>query len=152
MTKNHPFKIVVAGEDFGAVLRAQALTTQLAAGLKPEFEISNEVWKFESLDNLQMGKEAADGAAKADMVIIAGDGAAEPPTHIKSWIESWLPRKRKGLTALFALLDHEDNAPHESSPLYAYLRRTARKWGMKFLTNSADGWQRNFGFPAEASA
>ena len=146
MKRNHAFKIVVAGEDFGAVLRAQALSRRLAAELKPAFAISSDAWKFEALDNSRTGEVAAKGAAKADMVIIAAGGAVEPPAHVKSWIESWLPRKRKAVTALVALCDPEDKIPNESSPLCAYLRRIARKGDMDFLTNSAHGWQHDFEF------
>ena len=112
MTRNHALKIVVAGEDFAAILLAQELSRRLAAELKPESGISSDAWKFESLGNPQVGKEAAKGAAKADIVIIAADGNVEPPAHVKSWIESWLPRKRKGVTAWVALLDHAERAPH----------------------------------------
>jgi hypothetical protein len=151
MKRNHAFKIVVAGEDFGAVLHAQEVSRQLAAELKPGVEISNDAWKFETLGNPQAGKAAAKEAAKADMVIIAAGGAAEPPAHVKSWIKSWLPQKRKGVAALVALLGHEDKTLHKSSPLCTYLRRIAGKWGMEFLTNSVDGSQHNFELPAETT-
>jgi len=153
MTKNHHvFKIVAAGEDFGAVLHAQALSRRLAAEMKPAFEVSSDAWKFEALGDPQSGEAAAKRAAQADMVIIAAGGALEPPAHVKSWIESWLPRKPNRVATLVALLGYEDKTPHRSSPLCAYLRRMTRKWGMEFLTNSADGRQHSFEFAAEALA
>jgi hypothetical protein len=144
MNPKHAFRIVVAGEDFGAVLYAQELSGRLAAELEPALEISSDAWKFEALSNPQAGKQAAHGACKADMVIIAADGAVEPPAHVKSWIESWMPRKRKRSSALVALIDHEDHTPYARSPLCAYLRRIARKGGMDFLTNSANCRQHDF--------
>ncbi len=153
MKKDHAFKIVAAGEDFAAVMLAQELSKRLAAKLKSEFEIeiSSDAWKFEALDNPQTSKVAAEKAAKADMVIIAASGAGEPPALIKRWIESWLHRKRKRVTALVALCDYEHQTPHESPPLCVYLRRIAGKWGMDFLTNSAEEWKDNFEFCAETS-
>jgi hypothetical protein len=45
------------------------------------------------------------------------------------------------VTALVALTDQEGKTPRESSPLCAYLRRIARKWGMDFFSNSAAWWK-----------
>jgi hypothetical protein len=139
--QNHAFKIVAVGEDFAAVMRAQELSKRLAADLEPEFGLSSDAWKFEALDNSQTGSEAAREAAEADMIIIAASGAFELPVQVKSWIESWLPRKRKGVTTLVALRDDEDETPYESSPLCAYLQGIAREWGLEFFSNSADWWQ-----------
>lgn len=144
MTKNQPFKIVAVGEDFAAVMLAQELSRRLAAGVKPGVEISSDAWKFEALENLQTGKQAAKGAARADMVIIAASGAEEPPAHVKGWIESWLPRKQKSPTALVALLDDEGETPFKSSALCSYLRRIACEWGMDFFSNSGEWFQQHF--------
>jgi hypothetical protein len=143
-SKKPAFRIVAVGEDFAAVMRAQERSKQLAADLEPEFGLSSDAWKFDALDNSQLGRAAAREAAGADMIIIAANGDFEPPAQVKSWFECWVPQKRKGvtaLTALIALRDHEDNTPYESSPLCAYLGRIARKWGMGFFSTSSDWWQ-----------
>ena len=139
--RNQAFKIVALGEDFVAVMHAQELTRRLAAELEPEFEISTDAWKFEMLDNMPLGREAARGVARADMIIIAASGAFEPPARVKRWLESRLPQKKTGATALIALPDHQNEALSKSSPLSAYMRRIARKWGMDFFSHPADWWK-----------
>lgn len=151
MVKKQAFKIVAAGEHFAAVMRAQELSKRLATELAPQFAISSNAWKFEALGNAKSAKAAAASAAKADMVIIAASGENEPPAVVKNWIKSWLPRKHKGTTALIALLDHEDDALHKSSPLCAYLRKAAKKTDMNFISNSAGWWQQYLESAAETT-
>jgi len=139
--QNHAFKILTVGEDFAAVMRAQELSRQLAVDLEPDFALSSDAWKFETLDNLRLGTEAAKAAAEADMIIIAASGEYELPAQVKNWFERWLPLKRKGVTALVALRDDHDQTFYENSPLCAYLRWVARKWGLDFFSNSAEWWQ-----------
>ena len=152
MTKNQAFQIAVAGEDTAAISRAQKLSRQLAAELAPELEMRSDAWKFQAFGDLQVLKDAARRAAKADMIIVAGNGAAEPPTPVKSWIESSLSQNRKGMTVVVPLCGEEGETAPAASPLHVYLQRITVKWGMDFLTRSTDGWQHNFEFSAECLA
>ena len=148
MTKNQAFQIAVAGKDTAAISRAQELSRQLAAELEPDLQLKSEAWRFEVFGDLQVLKAAAKRAAKADVIIVAGNSAIEPPAHVKSWIEQSLSQKRKGMTAVVPFCVQEDDTPHPASPLCAYLRQITVKWGMDFLTRSEDGWQHNFEFAA----
>ena len=149
MTRNKAFQIAVAGENTATLSRAQAVSNQLAVELEPELTVSSDAWRFQAFSNRQVLKEAARRAAKADVIIIAGNSAVEPPAHVKSWIESSLSQKRNGVTAVVPFCDEEEETPPAASPLCAYLRRMTARWGMDFLTKSADGWQHNFEFSAE---
>jgi len=152
MTKNQPFQIAVAGEDTAAISRAHKLSRQLAAELEPELKMRSEAWRFQAFGDLEVLKGAARRAAKADVIIVASNSAVEPPAHVKSWIESSLSQKKKGMTAVVPLCDQEDETPHPESPLCAYLRRITVRWGMDFLTKSEAGWQHNFEFSAESGS
>jgi hypothetical protein len=148
MAKMNAVKIVAAGEDFAAVLHAQALSKRLADGLKPKVTVNSAAWKFAALDDVQVGRMAAKKAAKADMVIIAASAAAELPAHVKNWIEAFLSRKRKAATALVALLQPENRGRHEPSPFHTYLQQLAEKWRVDFFSNAVY-WQ---GLPYKSTA
>jgi len=153
MTKNNQaFQIAVAGEDTAAISRAQKLSRRLAAELEPELKLRSDAWRFQAFGDYDVLKGAAKRAAKADVIIVAGNSAVEPPDQVKSWIESSLSQKKKGMTAVVPLCNQEGETPHSESPLSAYLRRITVKWGMDFLTRSADGWQHNFEFSADSLA
>jgi len=152
MTKSKAFQVAVAGEDTATLTRAQALSRRLAAELEPGLTMSSDAWRFQAFGNLQVLKEATKRAAKADVIIIAGNSAFEPPAQVKNWIESSLSQKRTGVTAVVPFCGQDDETPAPASPLCAYLRRITAQWGMDFLTKSADGWQHNFEFSAEPPA
>ena len=151
MTRKKAFQIAMAGEDTATLSRAQAMSRRLAAELEPELAMSSDAWRFQAFSNLQVLKEAARRAAKADVIIIAGNSAVEPPAHVKSWIESSLSQKRKGITAVVPFCHQQAETPPPASPLCAYLRRITARWGMDFLTKSAHGWQHNFEFLGESA-
>jgi len=149
MTRNQTFKIVVAGEDFVAVMRGQVLARRLAAELNPQFEVSTDAWKFEDLSNHKVSEAAARGIAEADIIIIAASADDELPANVKSWIENSLPQKRKGVSALVAACDCETGTPHDSCALSACLQRIAYEREMDFFMQSANGARPGFKFTAE---
>ena len=146
MTKNKAFQVTVAGTDTATISRAQKLSRQLAAELQPDLTMNSEVLRFRSFGDDQVLKESARRASKADMIIIAADSAAEPPSRVKEWIETSLSQKRKGVTSVVPYCGQEQDTAPASSPLCSYLRRVTAQWGMDFLTRSSEGWQHNFEF------
>lgn len=112
--------------------------------MEPEFEISSEAWKFETLDKLPLGREAARGVAKGDIIIIAASRAGELPSHARNWIETWLPQKKNGPTALVVLLDQESESVCKPSPFCVYLRQVAEGENMDFFCNANHWTLRDF--------
>ncbi len=128
MTNSAPFRICVAYEDFGSGLRAKAASQRLTAGLKPQFAVVSDIWKFEMLRRPQLRDLAAAAATRANLVIISANRAGGLPTHVKTWLKAWLPREQPSPPTLIAFLGLKGNGRVTSSPLADYLRqRTAEK-------------------------
>ena len=133
-------KVVIAYETFAAAVRAKEMSGRLTA----ELNSSCEVGSMESLIHLPLRQLAATGAAEADIVVIASQNPEALPIHVKDWIEDWLPRKKRGPTALVALFDEEREPPQEPSSLGIYLGLIAERGGMDFFSNADDRRLRNF--------
>lgn len=147
----YPLRAILVYEDVAAALRAQDLIHRLASELQPEFELSNEVWKFELLRHLQLKEEARAEAVEADLIIISAGKDTELPEMITSWIESWLADKVGRHTSLIALFNREEPSTAEADvkPQSAreYLRRAAEIGGMDFFCNIATPEWRQHTFP-----
>ena len=147
MDKSPPFRIVIAYEDFDAGLRAKDMLARLSSELCPEFEVTQDVWKFELLGHAPLRKQAALEASGADMILIAARAEAELPPHVKRWIEEWARQRDGRVAALVALLD-QDQAEQLSSgqppPLCAFLQQTAEAAGMDFFCKTGDWRQQDF--------
>ena len=57
------------------------------SALKPELKMRSDAWRFQAFGDHEVLKGAAKRAAKADVIIVAGNSAVEPPDYVKSWIE-----------------------------------------------------------------
>src|SRR5258708_4903893 len=117
MDEANEFNIVVAYDDFAGAVRARQLTTRLAIQVTPAMGINSDSWRFDFLGHPRLRERRAAQAAAADIVLIAADGRAELPAHVKAWLECWLRRRKAGDAALVALLDQEANPPGQPLPL-----------------------------------
>jgi len=125
-------KVVIAHETHVAAVRAREISEQLAAKLNS----SCDVWSMASLIHLPLRQLAAAAASEADIVVIAARSPETLPSHVKDWIEDWLPRKKHGPTALVALFDAESEPPQESPSPDTYLGLIAKQGGMDFFSNA----------------
>jgi hypothetical protein len=144
--RNPAFRILTAYEDIAAGIRAREMSKQLAAELKPELQISHNVWRFELLGHPQLREYASADAVEADLVIISAHGDEELPGHVKAWIGSWLNQRRKGPCALVALLDQEEIVPGILPPLCVWLRRMAEKGHMDFFCKTGNWAEQDFDY------
>jgi len=139
-------RTILVYENLAAAVRAQSLIHRLATELRPEFELFNQVWKFELLRHPQLKQEVTAEAIEADVIIISASSGTELPPLINSWIESWLPEKIGQQASLIALFDQEveaGNGAEEGPPSACeYLRRIAEAGGMDFFCNTATQVQR----------
>jgi len=140
MNEVNEFNIVVAYDDFAGAVRARQLTTRLAVQVTPVMGINSDSWRFDFLGHPRLRERAAAQAAAADIVIIAADGCAELPAHVKAWLECWLRRRKAGDAALVALLDPEATSVGQPLPLIDYLRQMTERSGLDFF-NNAGGWE-----------
>jgi len=133
---NPAFKVVIAYETGDAGLNARDRWKRLAAELRAEFD----AWNTDLLVHPQLCQRAATSASEADMIVIATHETESLPVHVKDWIESWLPQKRRAPTALVAVLRDEDKTLAHPPPVYEYLSQVAARGSLDFFCN-ADQWR-----------
>ncbi len=133
-------KIVTAYEDFAGSLRARELLDRVAFGLKGEFKITNDVWKFELLGHPQLREYAAADAADAALIIVSADGEVELPAFVNDWVASCLQHRRSVPAALVALLSREENVHSTPPPACTDLRRLAERAQVDFFC-MAGAWR-----------
>jgi hypothetical protein len=93
-------------------------------------------WSFHLLTLPAEGRDAAQKAADADVVVFAMKAGGDLPQDIKLWIENWLNRRGEREGAVVGLLARE--APHDIAPFREiYLRHIARRAGMDYLSHAA---------------
>lgn len=140
MSRSSAIKVVIAYETAAVAVRAKEMSVALAAELQSECDS----WQMDLLAHPDLCRQAAAVAAEADMIIIAAGGAGEFPSHARNWIETWLPRKKNGPTALVVLLDEEGASLCKPPPFCVYLRQVAERGNMDFFCNASHWTLRDF--------
>jgi hypothetical protein len=135
MSRCSAIKIFIAYETAAVAVRAKIMAEELAA----ELQSACDSWPMDLLAHPDLCRQAAAAAAEADMIIIAASGAEESPSHARNWIETWLPQKKNGPTALVLLLDQEGESLGSPPPFCVYLLQVAERGNMDFFC-SASQW------------
>lgn len=133
MPLSSAIKIVIVYETTAVAVRGKEMSEALAAELQSEYDS----WVMDLLAHPDLCRQAAAAAAGADMVIIAASGVGELPLPARNWIETWLPQKKAGPTALVLLLDEESESSGEPSPFCTYLSKVAKRGNMEFFCNTS---------------
>lgn len=128
--------IVIAYEDFEAGKHAKSTYDFLEAQLGREFQISNQMWKFDVLCIPKLREMAAKDAAMADIIIISSRGG-ELGSEVKTWIETWMSRNSQVL-AMVVLFTGGGVDPRERNATREYLFEMARLGRMEFFAQPDD--------------
>jgi hypothetical protein len=126
------FKVIIAYQTLDDGIRAVSMANRLGA----QCEMTMDVWKWSILQHKDASAVASQTARDADMIIIASQSNGNVPTHLMTWIESWMESQSGKGSALVALLGPKSEFPGEPCPLRIYLRDVAEKAGMDFICNS----------------
>jgi hypothetical protein len=124
---------VVIYEDRPTRDHALRLCDNLARKFWPDLELDFLWWKFDYLEDADLGRFAADTASESDLVIFSAHAAKELPTGVRTWIESWVNRRLNKPNALVALIGLAEDQTQGLSPIHVYLREVARHAGMDYL-------------------
>lgn len=100
-------------------------------------ELNLDWWSFQLLSHPSMAPGAVEKAAGADVVVFAMEGRGDLPEEIKLWIEKWLNKRGEREGAIVGLLENEEEWPGAASFREIYLRHTARRAGMDYLSHEA---------------
>jgi hypothetical protein len=128
------WSVVVVYEDPATRERAVGFCNQLVKRFWTRFEINVSWWSFALLEECPAAKEAAERAARADLIVFSAAPEGDFPAQVKDWIETWLIRRgdREGMMA--GLLEPADNSTAREGPRHVCLRNAARRAAMDYLT------------------
>lgn len=128
------WSVVVAYEDTAAREQAVDFCDQLVRRFwaRSEFEVG--WWSFSLLQAEHVAMEAADMAARADLIILSLVRQDVLPAVVKRWIESWLARRGDCEGILAGLMGQGAAADRLETHNHYYLRQVAHRGGMDYLT------------------
>jgi enoyl-CoA hydratase/carnithine racemase len=135
-TKSKRLSVVAAYEDTATDARVNEFCQRLTANFGSGFQVARQMWLFTELRMTQLRAIAADDASRAGLVIISVHHSQSLPDEVKTWMESWLPRKRTQPVVLLALFDPLYRG--DSSSMKAYLETAAAKAKIPFLAQSEE--------------
>jgi hypothetical protein len=127
------WSVVVIYEDITAREQAVDFCDQLVRRFWARFEFDVSWWSFALLEKATVALEAANQAARANLVIFSSVRSEQFPAPVTGWIESWLGRRgdREGILA--GLVPSEPAEGRVATNPY-YLRQVAHRAGMDYLT------------------
>ncbi len=131
--------VVIAYDNVEAGKRAWHTLSGLARTIGNDMNVDPELWRFESLEDSELGSLAAAEAIEADILIISAGSKTELPATVKIWVTKCLTQKDGTKSALVALLGTADNFDGPDSPRFQFLQRAAMEAGIDFF---APRWSR----------
>jgi len=107
---------------------------QLCGGLSHHFNLDLEFeftwWKLSYLRDPEMGRQASQAAASADLILISVQPDHDFTAEVKAWFEDWVG-KRTGSEGALGLI--QASAKATDQPADAYLRLMAQRANMDYL-------------------
>ena len=128
------WSVVAVYEDSAARERVVGFCDQLVGRFWARFEFDVSWWSFATLGEPTAASEAAEKAARADLIVFSATPEGEFPARVKDWIETWLIRRgdREGMIA--GLLEPTENSNAREGHKHLYLRNAAHRGAMDYLT------------------
>jgi len=130
-------RIIVAYENNTTREHAVRFCEKLGAQYRSKVELEINWWSFALLKEPPTAGQAAQGAACAEMVVLAMGGAGDLPPETKRWLESWVSNRCRREGALVGLVQREPGAGDIPSLKEVYLRNIAHRAGMDYLLDVA---------------
>ena len=128
------WSVVVVYEDPAAREQAVNFCDQLVKRFWARFEFDVSWWSFAMLQQEPVATEAAERAARADLIVFSSALQGDFPASVRDWLESWLNRRgdREGILA--GLMDPGADLSGREGPKHNYLRQVAHRAAMDYLT------------------
>lgn len=128
------FHVLVAYDELASGIQARDLCDRLAQSFKPSRPWTFSFWSLAALGFPLLAREAADEAAQAHLLIVAVNGEAILPPHLKSWISRSARRVRAHAGALVAQFHGILPMNYELSPAYTCLKHIADDAAVEFFS------------------
>lgn len=127
------FQVVAAYDDLPSRNRALHLYHRIEMQLGRDYLFECSWWRFDHLCESLLREQAADEAAKANMIILSLRDAPDLPQGPRAWIDSWLPRRGVQKAALVALVAGQGPREESKAPLLPSIENVAREAQMDFF-------------------
>lgn len=120
-------KVLLVYDDISSGLRAKAALDRLTERLPTEGVCRLDPWKLNLLDYPQLQHDAAQAAARADIVLLSFHGDRPLPSAVKIWLELWMKKQNKSHQALGVLFDVDHRTAPETMETTLHLYRAAQQ-------------------------
>ena len=127
--------IVVLYEDNCSRDAAISLCNSLEQIFHSELDFEITWCRFKYFNDPAVASEAADLAARADVVLVSVPCAEDLPLEVKAWFERWLRRRETSEGAL-VLLQSSEQAPALAISQSSYLYLLAQRANLEFISLS----------------
>lgn len=134
LQEKETWSIVVVCEDELTHSHALSVWDRLVKQFWAEIEFESHWWQFANLLEPANALDAADAAARADMIVFAAQAEGELPEHVTSWIQTWLDKRGNREGALIALVRRGQEPSTKAIAKHLYLREVAHRANMDFLS------------------
>jgi len=128
------WSVVVVYEDPVARERAVSFCDQLVGRFWARFEFDVSWWSFALLADTATAEEAAEKAARADLIIFCATPEGDFPASLKAWVESWIGRRSEREGMLVGLMESGASPNVGEGEKHHLLRYAAHRGAMDYLT------------------
>jgi hypothetical protein len=128
------WSVLVVYEDTAASERASRFCDQLVNRFWAGFEFDLSWCPFAQLEDADAAKTAAEKAARADLIVFAGNPEGDFSRPVKAWTETWLSQRGEREGILVGLLGSAGNAGGLEGQKHHYLRNAAHHAALDYLT------------------
>ena len=132
------FSALIAYEDSLTRDRAMRICDRLVEKFWKDVEFDYSWWRFDFLRDVEIVDAAAQSAARADLILVSAHAGRELPPAVQKWIETWLPLRKSGGGVLAAMIGTGQDQYRGLTPIHVYLRETAQRANMDFLSQMID--------------
>jgi len=131
-------EVTVVYEDAAARDLALCLCDGLIKKFDPDLKFLSSWWGFKYLGDAEIGREAGQGVARSDLVLVSVNRAEGLPFGVIAWFEHWLPKRNSSAGALVLL----QKSSERTEPLPwqdRYLCAVAQRANLDYLQLWASG-------------
>ena len=125
-------EVTVVYEDAAARDLALQLCNELIRKFDPDLKFHSSWWGFRYLSDGEIGQQAGQSVAKADLVVVSVNRAESLPFEVIAWFEMWLPMRSSSAGAL-VLLSKSSELKEPHSWQDRYLRTVAQRANLDYL-------------------
>jgi hypothetical protein len=132
--------VLLVYEDFRTGLRVRHAFEQVKRHFEQEAAFNVVLWKIDLFSMPALLEQAANEAAKSDLVFLSAHSQDELPRTVHLWLEKWFERRGGGPCALVVSLDTTAGALDSAKKTLEALRATALAAGVDLFLHAGEAF------------